>query len=189
MSLFHRNKTDTAAIPEDLQPYYSSQGTGLRRWVGPILRALVLLIVLALLVWGGIVLVHKLTKSSGKKSTAQTTSQTSGKSTAKAASKSTTTKQTASSSAVKTTPAATPTPTPTPAATPTPTPAPAAATPSPDVMPSPRAASATPATTPSATANQDLTNTGPGNIFALFAVVVVSATLFHRFFFGRRAQS
>lgn len=64
MALFGRKKTTDASgdnnVPVDLQQYYSSGGSGVLRWI---LRVVLLLVIFALLVWGGIWLFRTLTKS------------------------------------------------------------------------------------------------------------------------------
>jgi FtsZ-interacting cell division protein ZipA len=62
MRLFKRTTADEAAIPEDLRPYYSGQTSGFRRWLGPIMRIILLLVLLALLVWAGVSLVNYFAK-------------------------------------------------------------------------------------------------------------------------------
>jgi FtsZ-interacting cell division protein ZipA len=69
MALFRRN-TGNNDVPEDLQQYYStSDGGGILKWV---IRVVGGLIVLALLIWGGIWIGHKL--SSKDPATATTNS-------------------------------------------------------------------------------------------------------------------
>ena len=65
MALFGRkNKnTDNSGdnnVPVDLQQYYSSGGSGVMRWI---LRIVLLLVIFALLVWGGIWLFRTLTNN------------------------------------------------------------------------------------------------------------------------------
>lgn len=57
MVLFGRNKSDNNEVPEDLQQYYSTGGSGVMKWV---IRGIAGVVVLALLIWGGVALAHKL---------------------------------------------------------------------------------------------------------------------------------
>lgn len=75
MKLFNRNNSNTSNVPADLQPYYNSQNSGWRRWVGPALRALLLFVVLALIVWFGIWLVGKWRDSRADNASNQTSTQ------------------------------------------------------------------------------------------------------------------
>jgi cytoskeletal protein RodZ len=72
MKLFGRNKSENNEVPEDLQQYYSTGGSGLVKWI---VRILVGLIVLALLIWGGTWLVHKMTDKTKTPQTTQSSSQ------------------------------------------------------------------------------------------------------------------
>lgn len=56
MALFGRKNTNNE-VPEDLQQYYNTGGTGIFKWM---LRIVAGVIVLALLVWGGIWAAHKI---------------------------------------------------------------------------------------------------------------------------------
>ncbi len=78
MAIFNRRDESNSAIPDDLKPYYQGGGSAWQRWVGPVLRGLLLLAVLGLVVWGGIWGVSKLVnrggdagKSGGTASTSQ----------------------------------------------------------------------------------------------------------------------
>ncbi len=156
MSVFKRNNSSDDPIPEDLKPYYEGKSNSWKRWLGPVLRGLVLLAVLALLVWGGIWGVSKIIHRNDdtSKSTASTASSSNDDSGSKSATPAPTSKS----------------PTPTPATTPT--------TPTPPTTTSP---TPTPAVTPptaQAAANPDaLANTGPGEVIAAFVATVVLATV------------
>ena len=159
MSVFNRKDDSVDPIPEDLKPYYQGKNTAWQRWLGPVLRGLVLLAVLALLVWGGIWSVNKIVHrndDSGKSTTSTSDTQ-----------KKPTPSPTASTPGSATSP--TPTPTPTTPSTPT----------TPATAPTP-----TPATTPAS--DGTLANTGPGEVIAAFVGTVVVATI--GFYFVRAYQ-
>ncbi|HEX8227312.1 MAG TPA: hypothetical protein VF572_05585 [Candidatus Saccharimonadales bacterium] len=188
MSLFRRNNSNAAAIPEDLQPYYSGQQSGLSKWIGPILRAVALLALLALLIWGGLWLVRYFTGDNRANQAAQSTSQEASDAAKKKAEEQ---KQKVAAGATPP-PAATPAPatppaTP-PAATPAPTPKPATpapAAPAPAPAPAPPATPAPAAGGSGAGSAQTLVNSGPGEVVALFAAVTAAGALLHRLVLGR----
>lgn len=185
MRLFHRSNPDTADIPEDLQPYYDNQAGGIGRWLGPILRGVALLVVLALLVWGGIWGVHKLTSNqhAGKNTSAQ--SSQSGQHNGGKSSSGSSALNSPAANGGKTSPQPSPAPSPkpsqpsgsaTPSPTPAPTPTPSAAAPSPaPAAPSPSATASPPVAT-----NKALVNTGPGQVAALFGAVSMVGGFLYR---------
>ena len=176
MALFRKSSTDTT-IPEDLKPYYEGRNTSWRRWVGPVLRGLVLLAAVVLIVWGGIWGVNKLVhhKSDDKGTTATSTSQSADKS-GTSSNKSTSGSQSGSGSKQKA-PAASTTPSTSGSAgssssagrTPTNPAAPAGGT----------GSSST--TTPATTSNGQLANTGPGEVIAAVFGTIVLATFAYYF--------
>ncbi len=76
MKFFNRTKSNTTSIPEDLQPYYKGENSGVKRWIGPVIRGLILLAVLILVVWGAIRLVQAVTGNDDDQSTMNTSQKT-----------------------------------------------------------------------------------------------------------------
>jgi cytoskeletal protein RodZ len=174
MRLFPRRNTDTNSIPADLQPYYDGQPSGWRRWVAPILRVGLLVLLLVLLIWGGVALVQRLAKRNNDAANQGTASQSQQQANKPAQSSDSPTKnqsssnQKSGSSNQGSTPGKQAAPAPAPAPAPKPAPAPA------------------PAPTPApAQAPKQLANTGPGDMAALFGVAVVTGTLAHYFIVSR----
>ncbi len=184
MKLFGRDNKNRESIPVDLQPYYTGQESGIRRWIGPIFRGLLLIALLILLAWGGVWLVHKLTNrdSDSKKANQQSTAQQATPSTTSETPASSAKNQATTSPAV--TPAPTPTLSPTPqtTSTPTSTPTPAPATPN---TPSPGTTSPTDS---NAAQSQKLANTGPGEVAAIFASATLLGTVLYRTLLTRRLR-
>jgi len=180
MRFFKRNNTDTAAIPEDLQAYYSSSDSGIRRWVGPILRGILLLIVLALLVWGAIWLINKIRNSNDAKNAANETSQNTQKAGSSAA----------NSPAAEGDKSPAPKPAPSNGTTPTPAPSPAtpAPAPAPSATPKPAPSTVTP-TTPGAASSQQLVNSGPGEVIGAFLATVSAGFLAFRVYLLRHFKN
>lgn len=180
MALFGKKKTTDSDVPADLQQYYNNDKSGPLKWI---LRILALLIVLALLIWGAIWLVHKLTSKDENPKKPTTSSQ-------QAANGDTNNKAQGAPSPTPP-PAAKPTPTPAPKPTPTPSPSSnngtATPAPSPSASGSNGGSTATPSPAPSPAATggagsgQTLVNTGPadGLMAGLIAVVTVLATAIH----------
>jgi cytoskeletal protein RodZ len=188
MALLRRNASENT-IPEDLKPYYEGRNSAWRRWVGPVLRGLLLLVLIALIVWGGIWGIGKLVHrgSSNDGSTASNSSQTdnsnnkndnsqsSGAAANEDKKKSDDNNSEDNKSDDK---QASPAPAPEPA----PTPAPAASNDTGEAGPS--------APSPAADENEDdqLANTGPGEVLAAFFATVVMATLAYHFLVSYRVS-
>ncbi len=60
MNPFRRNNATNTAIPEDLQPYYTTEQPAWKRWLKTIARLLLLLLLLGLLIWGALWVIDKL---------------------------------------------------------------------------------------------------------------------------------
>lgn len=176
MKLFKRSNSASQAIPEDLQPYYASQNSGMAKWLGPVLRGLLLIVVLALLIWAGIWLFHKLTKSGTAKTSSNQTSQSTQK-TGQLPRNSA--NDSPASPKNKPAPKSSPTPTPSPTVVPNPTPPPASAS----RPTTPPAVTPNAAITPSTTGQ--LSNTGPGDIVLLFVVSLITSAVMYRYYLVR----
>lgn len=174
MSIFNRRKdTGDNSIPEDLKPYYEGNGNAWQRWVGPVLRGVLLLVLLGLIVWGGIWAVSKLINrgddNQGSTASNSTSQQTDGGDDKKSDGN--------KSGATKPAPAPAPTPSPGPTPAPTSNPPAAKPAPAPAPTPSPQAGQGSGSTqTPT-----QLANTGPAEVIALFFGIVVIATIGHYF--------
>ncbi|HEX8182955.1 MAG TPA: hypothetical protein VF575_05145 [Candidatus Saccharimonadales bacterium] len=169
MKLFNRKNNTAAAIPEDLQPYYSNKQSGIKRWTGPILRILLLLAVLALLIFGVSWLVRQFTKDDPKNAAGQTSSQNIPDPAAEKPAGDQGKTGTSSTSTAK--PAA-----------------PAAQ--SPTTPGSGSAATPGTAAAPAAGSGPDtLANAGPTETFALFAVVTMVGAFVHRLYTVRKLGS
>lgn len=172
MKLFNRKNNTAAAIPEDLQPYYNNQPSGAKRWIGPILRIVLLIAALALLIFGAIWLVRHFTgNDDAKKTSAQTSSQniSDPATDKKSDNKSGSAGKTDTNKAGDTNKGATGT-----------NPAPAAQPNAPQPAPS------TPAAPDPAAGSDTLVNTGPGETLALFVLVAVLAGFAHRLYTLRK---
>lgn len=172
MKWFGKNKQDSTAIPADLQPYYSGKKSGLRSWLGPIARGLLLLAVLVLLVGGGVWLVHKVTGSSDKTKVASSNAQSA---LSKAKQKAVAPSATARTPAAPSTQVAPSTP-----ATP---PVPAAPAPTASI---PQAAAPSAPTTPGAS---QLVNTGPGEMTGVFIAALLAGGYSYRARLLRKLQA
>jgi predicted lipid-binding transport protein (Tim44 family) len=168
MNAFRRTTTSEDPIPEDLKPYYQGRNTAWQRWLGPILRGLLLIVLIGLLVWGGIWGVNKLIHHNDNKSTASTST---GQ---KSPNPKPENKGSNASKNPSPNPSSSGSTTPPPPATPSPNQSSPAPTPSPA---SGQGNNPSPTPTPSSTSGSQLANTGPGEVIAAFFGTVVLATL------------